>query len=311
MEDVAATFAEVRALARVPGPRQTEPATGTSIGIEIGPSALHAGTFDRSGRLLDEVRRGLEKPAGPGEALDAAAELILALAAREPSATVLGVGAVLAEPIDFRQRIVSGTGSDDWAGVDVAAELRARTGFAVALENDANAAALAEHRFGAGRGSANLLYLRLSPRVGAALILGHRLYRGATGIAGELGHVSLSDSGPLCGCGNRGCLQAVTGRLELTRRGERPVRRLVRDAGVAIGTVVAGAVNLLSPSRVVVGGAPAGTDAPLLDAIEEGLRRHARTPTAARVEIVAGELGARAAIRGAASVPPVTRLALA
>jgi predicted NBD/HSP70 family sugar kinase len=187
----------------------------------------------------------------------------------------------------------------------------------VSVENDANAAALAEHRFGAGRDCADLLYLRLSPGVGAGLILGNRLYRGASGIAGELGHVTIDPRGALCGCGSRGCLETVASPLVLAQelravKGEpvnehwvghhdRHVRRLLTDAGEAIGVGIATAINLLNPARVVIGGQLVDGGAVLLDAIAAGIARDAIAPAAARARVVAGELGSHAAILGAAT----------
>ena len=144
----------------------------------------------------------------------------------------------------------------------------------MSAENHANAAATAEHRFGAGRGCAELLYLHLVPGVGAGLILGNRLYRGACGTAGEIGHVTVDPHGASCGCGSRGCLATSASLTALERQvqplttsaafdnwirlaglGEHRIRRLITDTGMLAGTAVASTFTLLDPERVVVGGA--------------------------------------------------------
>jgi predicted NBD/HSP70 family sugar kinase len=284
----------------------------SSVGLEITRTELHAGVFDISGRVLAELRTPL-RGAVP---LDDAAALVRELVHETSGATayVLGVGVAVAAPVDRDGRVVDDVVPDGWDGVDLARELAERLELPVAVENDANAAALAEHRFGAGRHCSELLYLRLSPGVGAGLILGDRLYRGAHGIAGELGHVTVDPAGALCSCGSRGCLETIAGTLALedelrgVRRGvtlaerdDRHVRRLLADAGLAIGAAIATAVNLLDPARVVVGGELADAGPVLFDAIDQGLARDALVPALARTEVVAGTVGPRAPVLGAAS----------
>jgi predicted NBD/HSP70 family sugar kinase len=294
-------------------------AAASSVGLEITHTDFRAGMFDTAGRVLSEVRapaRGFEDPE---VLLDAAAALVRELLQQTAGATayVLGVGVAIAAPIDMDGRVVGDVSLTQWTSVDLERELEDRLGLPVSVENDANAAALAEHRFGAGRGCADLLYLRLSPGVGAGLILGHRLYRGASGIAGELGHVTIDPDGALCGCGSRGCLETIASPLVLEReleavkgtpvgegwagRDDRHVRRLVADAGDAIGAALATAVNLLNPARVVVGGELADANRGLLDAIEAGIARNAIAPATARARVARGELGPHAAILGAAT----------
>jgi predicted NBD/HSP70 family sugar kinase len=205
-----------------------------------------------------------------------------------------------------------------WVGVDAAAELEQRFGVPVYVDNDANLGALAEWVLGAGRGAEDLAYLMLSSGIGAGLILGGRLYRGANGTAGEIGHVLVDDQGPLCRCGNRGCLETYAGAhaliellgrahgaldvqamVELASAGDPACQRVVADAGRTVGVAMAALCNQFNPERVVVGGELAGTGDLLLEPLRDAVRRYALPAAAEAVTIVAGELGDRAEMLGA------------
>jgi predicted NBD/HSP70 family sugar kinase len=200
--------------------------------------------------------------------------------------------------------------------------MESRLGIGVELENDANVGALGEKAFGAAHDVNDFVYIRLSAGIGAGLILGGRPYHGFGGVAGEIGHVLSDPNGPICRCGNRGCLEAIaspvavarlleSGRrqpvsiqdmLEMVAAGDRGARRAVADAGEAVGRAVADLVNILNPELVVVGGDLAQTGGVLLDPIAAGIERHSVAPAAASVRVCAGVLGERAEVLGAAAL---------
>ena len=173
-----------------------------------------------------------------------------------------------------------------WSGLRPAAEMEARLGLPVMLENDANAGALGEHRFGVARGASQVVYVRLSAGVGLGLILDGVPYRGRLGIAGELGHVrAVASGGALCRCGNTGCLETVASAaavadalgvhvprvVELVAAGDERARRAVASAGEAVGAAVAAVVNVLNPELVVIGGELAGTGELLLEPLRQAI----------------------------------------
>jgi predicted NBD/HSP70 family sugar kinase len=236
---------------------------------------------------------------------------------------VIGAGVGMATPVDGRRGAVHTDGLlPDWAGLDPARELESRLEMPVQVENDANAGAMGEHLFGAGRGVADMLYLRLSAGVGLGLILRGQPYRGVAGVAGEIGHTEAVAGGDICRCGNRGCLETIVSpvaladllersrreptsvarMLDLVRAGDRGAQRSVADAGHAIGAALAAAVNLLNPSLVIIGGELAEAGDVLLDPIRAAITRSAIAPAAASVRVVAGELGSRAEVLGAATI---------
>jgi predicted NBD/HSP70 family sugar kinase len=210
----------------------------------------------------------------------------------------------------------------DWTDVDIAGELDDRVGVPVHVGNDANLGALAEWRFGAGRGADDLIYLMLSDGVGAGLILNGRPYEGAAGAAGELGHVTVADGGYICRCGNRGCLETVVGAralaaavahtrgpdttladvLDLALGGDPGCVRVIADAGRTVGRVLSGICAVLDPKLVIIGGALAGARAPLLDGVREILTRRLPSAISQGVTVSAGLLGDRAEVLGAVAL---------
>ena len=234
--------------------------------------------------------------------------------------SVFGVGVVIEGPLDAHGALVSDTGLDDWLGFNLATALERRVGLPVQVENDANVGAIGEHRFGAGRGCDDLLYLRLSPSIGVGLIINGQLYRGVSGIAGELGHISLGGAGPLCECGNRGCVEALAGSraivgdvhvehvtdvgavVRAAQSGDRRAQRALTDAATVVGEGLAAAIGLLNPARVVVGGELAAAGDLVMDPLAAAIGRRAFPAAASAARLVLGELGPRAELLGASTL---------
>jgi predicted NBD/HSP70 family sugar kinase len=202
--------------------------------------------------------------------------------------------------------------------VDAASELQRRIGFPVHLDNDANLGALAEVTLGAGRSVRSAAYIQMSSGIGAGLIVDGRPYHGHRGTAGEIGHVLVDEHGLICRCGNRGCLEtlasgpamvsllrpshgelSVERMIEMARDGDPGGRRVIADAGRAVGQVVAGLCNLFNPEMVVVGGDLSAAGELLLDPLRASIDRYALPAATEKLEVVAGELGERANLLGA------------
>jgi predicted NBD/HSP70 family sugar kinase len=169
--------------------------------------------------------------------------LVVGEAGLEPS-QILGVGMALAGPLDRATgRPNPSSISPSWVGLDAAREMRRHVGHIVHIDNDANLGALAESMWGAGRGATDAAYVKIDTGVGAALILGGQLYRGAVGTAGEIGHSTIAEDGPVCRCGNRGCLERFVGTpalLESLRgsHGDLSVHDLLRLAAAVVTILV-------------------------------------------------------------------------
>lgn len=232
---------------------------------------------------------------------------------------VIGVGLGLPGPID-RTTGVLGLSSNTvaWAGINGSRDLAARLQLPVFQDNTSRLASLAEATWGAGRGASHLVFVKLSVGVGSGLVFGGRIFRGAIGAAGELGHVTVDENGPACRCGNRGCLEtfarvpAVLAALRpamgdgvtlaqvlaASADGDRACRRVIGDVGRVVGTALAGVCNLLNPERIVVGGDLAAAGEVLLQPLRMSMRRHALVMTYQSARVVAAELGDQAGALG-------------
>jgi predicted NBD/HSP70 family sugar kinase len=231
------------------------------------------------------------------------------------------VGMCVPAPLDRRSARIRGRILPGWRELSPADELHRRLDVPVVVDNDANLGALAELDRGAARGVADVVYVKVASGVGAGIVLGGRLHRGASGIAGEIGHVQIGEHGQVCRCGNRGCLETLAAAprllellqpaydeplsterlLELDDASDAGVRRVLSDAGRTIGRVLGDLCNSLNPEAVVVGGS-LGLSPSLAEGIRAAVDRYAQPDTAAAVRVVPGELGNRAEVIGAVSL---------
>jgi predicted NBD/HSP70 family sugar kinase/biotin operon repressor len=294
---------------------------GAVIGLDFGHDSLRVAVADLSYAVLAERYVELEVDTAAQDALDTAARLVSELLdeAGVARGRVLAAGMGLPGPIDRESGLVhSQPILPSWVGLDPAVEMEERLGLPVHLDNDANVGALGESTFGAGRGTHVMAYLRLSAGIGAGLVFNGRPFRGARGIAGEIGHVLVDPQGPICRCGNRGCLETfvagpalcellrrshgpltVPELLKLAQDGDAGCQRVINDAGRVVGRAVADLCNYLNPDLVVVGGDLSAAGDLVLEPMREAVRRFAIPAAADDVQIVAGTLGARAELLGA------------
>jgi predicted NBD/HSP70 family sugar kinase/biotin operon repressor len=267
---------------------------GALIAIDLGHQRVHGSviSFDAQTRVDEVVDLRREHDAVAD--VSAVVALIDRLLERSgiPRESILRVCIGLHAPFETPTGTISPSGIlPGWEGLDVAAVLGDRLGLPIIVDNDANFAALAEWTWGAGRGAPEFLYVKSSNGIGAGLVLNGRVYRGATGMAGELGHVVVDTRGALCNCGNRGCLSAVaSGRallLELAaagapreslrdvitdaRAGDLACRRILGEAGRYLGLGLAHAVKLIAPSTIVLGGELASAGPLVLDSLRAEL----------------------------------------
>ncbi|GAB7004696.1 ROK family transcriptional regulator [Nocardioides sp. AN3] len=301
------------------------PRAGSVVGIHLGHADLRVVLTALDGTLVTEQHHVLDVDHEPAASLDRVARStadLLASSEVEPD-RVLGVGVAVSAPVVDSRVLGSPPMLLDWGGVDIGRVLAERTGLPVHLGNDATLGALAEWRLGAGAGVDDLVYVMLGEGVGCGLILGGRLHTGASGMAGELGHLSVVSDGKICRCGARGCLETLVSRralvaalahtlgpaatvdalLDLADAGDRGALRLLADAGQVLGTALASVCTITDPRLVVIGGdlmaRPGSSDALLAAA---GRALDSALPPVANhdMRVVRAELGARAEALGAA-----------
>ena len=287
---------------------------GLVAGVDFGHSHVAVAIGDLTGRLLTEERRDVQAGHHHTQALAMAASMLDAMSPRHRN--VRGIGLGLPAPV-VNNVIRSSAIFPGWEGVNARTAAEKQFGMPVHLENDANLGALAEHRQGVARGHDSSVYVKISSGVGAGIIIDNQLFHGSGGTAGEIGHLTLDDQGPLCRCGSRGCLETYTsagsiltmmagqlpgvdlgGVVSAARNGNVSAQRAFEDAGLQLGWGLASIVNLLNPSLVVVGGDMAGAGDLLLEPARIGLRRHA-LDSVAYTPVLAGQLGERASLVGA------------
>lgn len=214
-------------------------------------------------------------------------------------------------------------GMPRWWAVDPEPRLRAEFGVDVFVENDANLAAIGEQTFGAGRGARDVIHLTFIPAFGAGVVSNGRLVRGARGIAGEIGHIQVDERGPLCLCGNRGCVLmqpeakavideiryataeraegALNGR-ELLDSDDQRLRRMLGEQGSVLAPYLSTACMFLNPSMIIVDAALGSAADAVVEGLSEGIRRSSPANVFTHLEIRRGELPGRAMILGAAAL---------
>ncbi|WP_344530634.1 ROK family transcriptional regulator [Streptomyces albiaxialis] len=295
---------------------------GTVVGIDFGHSHLRVAVGNLAHTVLEEAAEPIDVDASSAEGFDRAEQLAHRLIAKSGISPekVIGVGLGVPGPIDIGTGVLGSTAIlPGWAGTNPRDEMARRLGVPVHVDNDANLGALGEQVWGAGRGAADLAYIKVASGVGAGLVINGQIYRGPGGTAGEIGHITLDESGPVCRCGNRGCLETFTAAryvlpllhsshgtdltmarvVELAGQGDPGCRRVVADIGRHIGSGVASLCNLLNPSRVVLGGPLAEARDLVLDPVRDSVARYAIPSAARQLKVVPGELGSRAEVLGA------------
>lgn len=245
---------------------------------------------------------------------------------------LLGIGVAVPSPVDpLHPEWLSEVVIPAWRGRSELERLNYRYGVPVFLDNDANLGALAEHWWGAARNENDVIYIKLAHGIGAGYILAGELYRGAGGVAGEIGHMPVDPNGPECVCGLRGCLSKFVGAEALSGSarallvhhpdsilntvhlsskaiedaalaGDPLALQVVQEAAEYIGIALAGWINLMNPSMIVLGGSFSRLGEILLEPIREKIRRGTLVSAAAAAKIRVSELGGRAIAIGAATL---------
>ena len=308
-----------------------------TIGVDVGGTKVLGGVVDASGRVLASSRR--ETPREGGIELTKTIAAVALELMQDHSISAVGVSAAGFVSSD-RKTMLATPNIADWNGVQLDLELTRLIGLPVIIENDANAAAWGEAKFGAGRNQAHMMMLTIGTGVGGGIVVNNELYRGAFGIAAEFGHLRVVPEGHLCGCGARGCFEqyasgsalrrhareAISASPDLARnllaRGDGTIDGLTGQAitdaaregdAVALaafqttaqylGAGIASLAVLLDPSCVVIGGGVIDAGEILLAPTREAMKRY--MPFAGKhpyPQMVAAELGNEAGLVGVADL---------
>ncbi len=290
-----------------------------AVGIDLGGTHARVAVVDAGGRILARRKEATRPEEGPQAVIRrlarAVRDLLAAPPAERAAAALVGVGLATPGPVDARRGVIVTTPNlPGWREVPAAGLLAAELGLPVRHLRDANAALLGEAWLGAARGCRDVVLLTLGTGIGGAALVGGRLLGGRDGFAGEFGHLTVDPDGPACGCGNRGCLEALASGTAIRRRtgrdgrevfaaargGEPEALAVVSGVADALGMGLAGLANAFNPERIVLGGGMAAEWDLLVPRAVAEMRRRAFAPVTAGLEVVPARLGDDAGVLGAA-----------
>ncbi len=314
---------------------------GLVAGVDIGATSIDLGIADFSGRLLVRYAEAASIKDGPIKILGRVCTLLekLLLDNHLNIVKVKGIGIGVPGPVDFSiGALVSPPIMPGWDGYPIIQTVQQWFPTAnVVVDNDVNVMALGEIHQGAGRGVDNLIFVKIGTGIGAGIVCEGKIYRGFRGCAGDIGHIGVDKSGPLCHCGNKGCLETVaagpaiaeraflaaqagkssilmkryeenkmTLRAEdvghAAREGDATALEVIRESGQYIGDVLASLVNFYDPQMIVLGGGVSNLGNLLLSSIRQTVLQRS-TPLATRdLQIIFSQIGADAGVLGAVSL---------
>lgn len=311
------------------------------LGVDLGGTKMLVGLFNFKGDLLGTKKIKVDPSKGKKNFLEGFQETVENLFDDEGESlkNLQAVGMGCPGVIDHKKGLVVVSPNIHFLkNFPFVETVKKMLGVPAVIENDVNTGLYGEMVFGAARGFRQVIGAFLGTGVGGALIFDGRLYRGATGAAGEIGHMIINAEGPLCGCGQRGCLEAYVGRVSIAaeaaiaaqrqnapalfkevgteiskiksgvleasiNKGDRAIEQLIRQRSFLLGRHMAGLVNLLSPELIVLGGGVVEALGKfILPEVKNGIREFAMKPIAKKVKVVSAQLGDYAIIKGAAQL---------
>ncbi len=300
------------------------------LGIDIGASHVNSILMDLKGGIVARETARFDSIGQPQPTIDLVHRHVRGLMSTKSldSADILGMGVGVPAPLEGeRLDRVSDVLMPAWKDFDFIGDLRDSLGVPVYLENDANLGAIAEKWWGSGRGVMHLAYIKLGTGVGSGLIINNEIYRGFGGTAGEIGHTTINADGPLCRCGNRGCMESYVGipallaevkqRRRMNGVSDGPIRiedvvqasatdpicrDVVQTAGKHLGIAIANLLNLFNPELILLGGDLVGAGDVLMDAVRAAASERAISKASREATIALSSLKDDVVAVGAATL---------
>lgn len=306
------------------------------IGIDLGGTKIGAGLIDIQGHVLASDYRKTHAKSGRDAVIARiveAAHAVMEQASIDADG-VSGIGIGAPGPLDIPNGILTEPPNlPGWHNVPLKQIIEEALDISTYLENDANAAAIGEYLYGAGKGTRHMIYVTVSTGIGGGMILDGQIYHGTSGGAGEIGHMTILPNGPHCGCGNRGCLEALASGTGIAREGQELITRgaptliaklagqepvsakvvvnamhqgdpyaqeIVMQALYYLGIGMANLANLFNPQMIVIGGGLSNLGDMMLDAVQRSIDYHAFPLAARQVRVTFAKLGSNVGIIGAA-----------
>lgn len=308
------------------------------VAIDIGGTRFRVGLFNERGQELKLSENSTRRDGGREWMLQQI-ERDFRFLRETSSKPIRGCGISFGGPVDFAGQRVTSIATPGWENFPLSSWVKETLGVPCLLDNDANAGALGEYRFGAGRGTRSMFYVTLSTGIGGGFVIEGEVLRGKDTLAGEVGHLPMADSGPKCDCGSRGCLESFSSgsaigqaarewaerRPDRTLRmvelaggevervtakevalaaaeGDPTARRIFLDAGGWLGRGLLTIIRIVNPDMIVLGGGVAQAGKLLLDPIHDVFEARKSPALPVTTEIVIAELGTYSALHGAAAL---------
>ena len=310
------------------------------IGFDLGGTKMVSSVVSPNGKISGRAKNKTDAQEGQDKVFSRIVETIRGAAEKADikMSDIGGIGIAVPGPIDFENGLIVGTPNLAFYNFPIRAKLEEAFDMPVFMENDVNAGTYGEYLLGAAKGYSHVIGMFPGTGLGGGLILNGELYRGATGNAGELGHMIIQIDGPLCGCGRHGCLEALASKTALAKEAiamaaSGKAQVLLENAGTdfknykskvfskswdaeepeVVGIIERGArflgigmaniVNIFSPEVIILGGGLVEKlGKPYLNMADKAMREHAMPPLAERVKVLEAELGDDAVLLGAASL---------
>ena len=308
-----------------------------AIGVDLGGTKTETALVDAQGQITGRQRTPTEAAKGPDHVIETIVSMVETHYLRNADLPVCAIGIGVAGQVDSEQGIVRRAPNLDWRDFPIRERLEAALRLPVAALNDVQAITYGECRCGVGLGARNLVCVFAGTGVGGGIVIDGKLVRGTSGNAGEFGHMTIDRDGPVCSCGNRGCLEAFVGGWAVARRareaaaaeptraaallrlaggtsaditaalvakaaaqGDAFARALVAEIGTALGVGLASVADALNPELLILGGGIVEGMPDLVEIAEQELRRRALAAALQPLRVVRSELGADAGVIGAA-----------
>ncbi len=311
---------------------------GYVAGVDIGATSIDIALADFRGRILQRQAENCDVQVGPEPLLGRVAEMIQAMLDGQDLASdrLVAIGVGVPGPVEFSAGVLSAPPlMPAWEGYPIIEFLRRHFSLArVVVDNDVNILAKGEQQAGAGRGVDNFLFVKVGTGIGCGIIANHEIYRGSDGCAGDIGHICVDYNGPVCHCGNPGCLefmaagpaiakQGMAGAeagesVFLARRmaenggmltavdvgdaaaaGDRLANEIIRSSGQRIGGVLAGLINFFNPRVIFIGGGVSNIGLQFLSTIRQATLRRSTPLSTRKLRIEYAQLGEDAGVVGA------------
>ena len=310
-----------------------------AIGIDLGGTKIEIAIVSSDGELIDRVRLATQKEVGPDGIIDQIAEGITQLTNKYPDKDITAIGAGVAGQMDKDTGAVVYSPNLDWHNVPLQEALARKTDKPVVIANDVKAAMWGEWRYGAGKGSENIVCIFVGTGIGGGIAVNNHILHGANNTAGEVGHMTIDLHGPMCNCGNRGCFEALAGGWAIARdvqaaarhdkeaaalmlklaegnieslnahiladayqQGDTLATKLINNIGEALAAGAVSIVNACGPERLIFGGGIMEGMPYLLDPIKEGVKHSALKAAVQGLQILPAALHNDSGVIGAANL---------